>query len=241
MGLSQAEAARAQALSQLAADRASAGAGQEPTAGENVRGLAAIGEDEEDDDDAERTASVGARLEQKLAAAAPGAGVAEGRAARERAQTARHLEVVGDAVLSRAAWFQPVIEVAQVMEALTDRARVRLPDSFLLSKDTFLDLVLQDECREVTGCHPYIPAGSDSLPAPDEGEIVVPRATQLELRFDVRCASLEGHALEIAAPGCQESLFGRFGGGVPGTSGRFRHEIHGKAAKEAEQYYRQQK
>ena len=84
-----------------------------------------------------------------------------------------------------------------------------------------MDLVLQDECREVMSRHPYLAnTTSDSLPPPDEGEVVVPRATQLELRFDSRCASLEGHVLEIAVgPGCQESLFGRFGGGVLQVTG----------------------
>ena len=148
MGLSQAEAARAQALSRLAASRLSTTAVEVSAAevvggAKNLAGLMAIAEssyslvDEDEDDSDEKgtegrtlasgakTASEGARLEQKLSEA--GAGDAGTGAERIRAQNARHLDIVGAAVLSRASWFQPVSIVifCFVSEAVLSRNKQR--------------------------------------------------------------------------------------------------------------------
>ena len=134
----------------------------------------------------------------------------------------------------KAQWYQALVELAAVMEALLHRDTLALPDALLLAEDTFLKLVLADKTAVVeSDGHPYDRSNM-------EGEIHVPGAEGLQLRFDRQCSTEMSDALEIVAVmpnGATqrvEMLHGCFGGcslHIPSGTFRYRFPVPQKLAR----------
>jgi len=88
-------------------------------------------------------------------------------------------------------WFQQLSELAAIMEALVRRESVKLPSEFLMAEDTFLKLVLAHHTAVVESPHPY----SGKVV---QGEVSIPGAEALVLRFDRRCSTPFGKTLVLA-------------------------------------------
>eukprot|EP01029_Cantina_marsupialis_P017936 TRINITY_DN4057_c0_g2_i2.p1 TRINITY_DN4057_c0_g2~~TRINITY_DN4057_c0_g2_i2.p1 ORF type:complete len:1511 (+),score=591.48 TRINITY_DN4057_c0_g2_i2:227-4759(+) len=75
-----------------------------------------------------------------------------------------------------AEWFRKLVEVGAITEALMDRAK-KMPESFLLSEDTLLRLMLVEETKVIESEHPY-----NQIGAPIEGEIKIDDARCITIR-----------------------------------------------------------
>jgi len=100
-------------------------------------------------------------------------------------------DVALDPLSSHENWFQQLSELAAIMEALVHREKVRMPSEFLMSEDTFLKLVLSHHTAVVESQHPY----SNKL---IKGQVTIPNADALMVRFDRRCSVNFGKTLSLS-------------------------------------------
>ena len=87
-------------------------------------------------------------------------------------------------------WFEEISELASIMEALLNRGTVEMPAEFLMAEDTFLKLILSNR-SPVESAHPHSDKGVT-------GDISIPGAEALVVRFDRRCATKFGKALQLS-------------------------------------------
>ena len=87
-------------------------------------------------------------------------------------------------------WIKPVSELYSIMDSLSNSPTRRLPDEFMLSADTFLSIVSQDECITVESEHPY-------TQDPCSGVVHIPLSTSMRIKLDPECETLNSHCLQI--------------------------------------------
>ena len=87
-------------------------------------------------------------------------------------------------------WFEEIAELASIMEALLKRETVEMPAEFLMAEDTFLKLILANHAP-VESAHPHSDRGVT-------GDISIPGAEALVVRFDRRCATKFSKALQLS-------------------------------------------
>lgn len=120
------------------------------------------------------------------------AGVKEGvgKALASPSAVQKKPEEIDDPLTSKENWFQQLSELAAIMDALVDRDRMRMPSEFLMAEDTFLKLVMSSNTAIVESAHPY---SSKRI----KGEVTLPGAEALVVRFDRRCSTSFGKTLVL--------------------------------------------
>ncbi|GBG29572.1 E3 ubiquitin-protein ligase HERC2 [Hondaea fermentalgiana] len=99
-------------------------------------------------------------------------------------------DLADDPLASKENWFQQLSELAAIMDALVHRDRVRMPSEFLMAEDTFLKLVMSSNTAIVESTHPF---SSKRI----KGEVTLPGAEALVVRFDRRCSTAFGKTLVL--------------------------------------------